>query len=283
MHLQAAATRAATLLSRNPALFCRVMLAKVNSARPMPRLPARKWIGGVRFECDLAADHATAPIYFGSYSLLVVNAMSNILKPGDVFVDVGANIGYLSAVAADLVGPAGQVHAFEPVPSHFEKLRRLAWLNPGYSILVNACAAGEVPERREINVTQEPGQSTFVPSYKPPSEIVFSLSVPVIRLDSYLAERKIQRVALIKIDVEGFELAVLRGLKGYIDSSTDRPALLCEIAPRAYPLLGRDISELQAFLGSYGYRAYDVADGRTRVDITKLHHVDDVLFLAGTR
>src|SRR5208282_4333029 len=101
MHLQATASRAATLLARNPTLFCRVMLGKLNTVRRMPPLPARTRIGGVLFECDLGHYRGTAPMYFGSYAPLVVHAMKKYLRPGDVFLDVGANIGYLSAVAAD--------------------------------------------------------------------------------------------------------------------------------------------------------------------------------------
>lgn len=280
MHLQATATRAATLLARNPALFCRVMLAKLNSARPMPALPVRKRIGEVLFEYDLAGYHGTAPMYFGSYSPLVVNAMRRILRPGDVFVDVGANIGYLSAVAADIVGPHGQIHAFEPVPEYFERLQHFAALNPRYSIELNACAVGDATGTQQIFVTREPGQSTLVPRYKTSEEVTSSLSVSVIRLDAYFAERKIDRVNLIKIDAEGYELPILRGLQGYFETQTCRPAILCEIAPRAYPLMGRDISELRDFMGNWGYTARDLADGRTPVDITALEYVEDVLFLA---
>jgi FkbM family methyltransferase len=280
MHLQATATRAATLLSRNPALFCRLMLAKLNTARRMPPLPARRRIGKVVFEYELGLYHGTAPMYFGSYALLVVDAMRRFLRPGDVFLDVGANIGYLSAVAANLVGPHGQVHAFEPVPDYFDRLRKLAALNPDYSFVANSCAAGETPGACTIYVTREAGQSTLVPLYKAASEIVSRLEVPVVRLDSYLESRRIQRVALIKIDAEGFELPILKGLEGYLAKSGYRPAIICEIAPRSYPLLGRRVSELAAFMANYGYSARDLVDGVSPVDIGALKHVDDVLFLA---
>jgi FkbM family methyltransferase len=280
MHLQTTAARAATLLSRNPALFCRLMLAKLNTARPMPPLPARKPIGRVTFELDLSDYRGTAPMYFGSYALLVVEAMRRFLRPGGVFLDVGANIGYLSAVAADLVGPRGEVHGFEPVPAYFDRLRRLAALNPNYSIIANSCAVGEISGACTIYVTREPGQSTLVPAYKARSEIVSSLEIPVVRLDSYLATRRIGRVALIKIDAEGFELPILKGLEGFLTKSGRRPPIICEIAPRAYPLLRRSISELSAFMAKYGYTARDLVDGVTPIDLVAIKHVEDVLFVA---
>jgi FkbM family methyltransferase len=280
MHLAATASRATTLLAKNPGLFCRVMLAKLNTARRMPPLPARKRIANVVFEFDLDRYRGTAPMYFGSYALPLVETMKRYLRPGDVFFDVGANIGYLSAIAAGLVGPSGQVHCFEPAPEYFERVEKLAALNPGYAFRANFCAAGEQPGKCRIYVTREPGQSTLVPAYKTDPEIISTLEVPVIRLDEYARERGIQRISLIKIDAEGFELPILRGLRGLFERSARLPPILCEIAPRAYPLLGRKISELASYMAAYGYRAHDLIDGTTSVDLEAMHHVDDVLFLA---
>jgi methyltransferase FkbM-like protein len=119
----------------------------------------------------------------------------------------------------------------------------------------------------------------LVAAYKTDPEIIATLEVPVIRLDSYAKERGIGRVALIKIDAEGFELPILRGLRGFFERSAQRPAILCEIAPRAYPLMGRKISELAGYMAEYGYRAHDLIDGTTPVNLEAIHHVDDVLFL----
>lgn len=282
MHLQTTASRAVTLFARNPSLFCRLLFAKLNTKRPMPPLPARRQIGEIVFECTLANYHGTAPMYFGSYALLVIEAMKRFLKPGDVFFDIGANIGYLSAIGAHLVGRRGQVHCFEPVPAYFAKLCRLMDLNPGYNIIANPFAAGQAFCASTIYVTREPGQSTLVRSYKARSEIVNELRVPVVRLDSYTERHKIRRVAMVKIDAEGFELPILKGFEGYFEKSGQRPAIICEIAPRAYSLMGRNIDELAAFMATYGYTARDLIDCSTPVDLREIDHVEDVLFMAGT-
>jgi FkbM family methyltransferase len=280
MYLRASASKAATLLARNPALFCRVMLSKINSTRTMPPLPAQRRINNVVFEYDLSHYRGTAPMYFGSYAPLVIAAMKRHLKPGDVFLDVGANIGYLSAIAAGIVGAQGQVHAFEPVPAYFNRLQRLAELNPSFRIVVNACGAGELSGLCTIYVTREPGQHTMVASYKNGPEITATLEVPVIRLDTYIAARRIGRVAMIKIDAEGFELPILQGLQGYFKGTSHRPPVICEIAPRAYPLMGKTLSHLKDHMEKFGYTARDLIDGVTPVDIRGMKHVDDVLFLA---
>ncbi len=280
MYLRASASRAATLLTKNPALFCRVMISKLNSTRQMPPLPARRHINNIVFEYDLSHYRGTAPMYFGSYAPLVIAAMKRHLKRGDVFLDVGANIGYLSAVAAGLVGVQGQVHAFEPVPAYFERLERLAELNPQHTIVANSCGAGAMSGRCTIYVTREAGQNTMVTAYKKAAEIESALQVPVIRLDTYSAARRIPRVALIKIDAEGFELPILRGLQEYFSGTAHRPAIICEIAPRAYPLMGKKLSDVTDYMGKFGYTARDLIDGMTPVDIRAMKHVDDVLFLS---
>jgi FkbM family methyltransferase len=280
MHLAATASRATTLLTKNPALFCRVLLAKINTARRMPPLPARKRIENIDFEFDLGVYRRTAPMYFGSYAIPIIETMKRLLRHGDVFFDIGANIGYLSAIAAGLVGPQGQVHCFEPVPDYFERVQRLVELNPNYTILPNACGAGEIPGSCKIYVTREPGQNTMVSDYKTGPEIVSTLDVPVIRLDSYIEERAIETVKLIKIDAEGFELPILKGLEKFFRRSSCRPDVICEIAPRAYPLMGRTISELAEYMADYGYTARDLLDGTTPVDLQAMRHVDDVLFSA---
>jgi FkbM family methyltransferase len=282
MHLQATASRAATIMAKDPALFCRLMLAKLNSARRMPPLPVRKYIGDVIVEFDLEHYRGTAPMYFGSYALLLVQAMKRFLKPGDIFIDVGANIGYLSAIGAGLVGPRGQVHCFEPVPDYFERLCRLAQLNPGHSIIPNPCGLGESAGQHTVYVTREAGQSTFVPSYKTEPDIVATLNVPVVRLDSYLATHHLEQIALIKIDAEGFELPILKGFQGYFERSSRRPPIICEIAPRAYSLLGRSLQELETFMHDHGYVVRDLVDGVTPVDLRAITHVEDVLFVTGS-
>lgn len=280
MYLRESASRAFTLLTKNPPLFGRVLLAKAKAVRPLPARPVQRRINGVSYEFESAGGGSSAAMYFGAYSPLVVNAMKRHLRPGDVFIDIGANTGYLSAVGAGLVGPQGQVHSFEPVPSYFEKVRRLAELNSRFQIHPVAAAAGNAPGSATIYITRASGQHTLVAGYKTELEVMATADIPITRLDSYIQARGIARVAAIKIDAEGFELPVLEGMRGYWETTGDRPAIICEIAPRAYALIGRSLGELKALISRYGYSVHDIIDGATPVDVTKLRHVTDVLLLA---
>lgn len=279
MHIRESASRAFTLLTKNPSLFGRVLVTKANAVRPIATVPPRCRIGDVFFDLDPANNRAAPAMFRGAYSPLVVDAMKRYLRPGDVFLDVGANVGYLSAVGAALVGPRGQVHSFEPVPRYFQNLRRLVELNSAYSIVANPWAAGAGPGTATILITHEPGQNTLVPGYKLGHEVQSALEISVVRLDSYIKTRTIASVALIKIDVEGFELPVLEGLRCFFDAG-QRPAIICEIAPRAYRLLSRSVAELDELMSAYGYSTRDIIDGKTLVNLPELRHVTDVLFLA---
>lgn len=218
-------------------------------------------------------------MYFGSYALPLIHAMHRNLHEGDVFIDVGANIGYVSAIAADIVGPGGEVHCFEPVARYFERLIELARANPRHKIAVNRCAAGESAGKSTIYVTREPGQNTMVPGYKTGAEVDSIEDISVVRLDDYLLGRGVRRVAMIKIDAEGFELPVLKGLSQYLRSASNPPTIACEIAPKAYALMGRDICEVSEYMASHGYGSFDVLDGKTPVQLSGLREVEDVLFL----
>jgi FkbM family methyltransferase len=255
------------------------MIGKINTTRRLPPFPARKLINGVVFEYDLAHYRGTAPMDFGSYAPLIVEVMKRFLRPGGVFVDVGANIGYLSAIGAGLVGPQGEVHAFEPVPAYSNRLGRLAELNPRHKIFANAHAAGETPGTCTIYVTREPGQNTMIRAYQQPVEVVSTLEVPVVRLDDYIEAKTLRNISLFKIDAEGFELPVLKGLERYFASTRKRPPIICEIAPRAYALQGRKLTDLADYMSAHGYSARDLIDPGRRVDVCGIKQVEDVLFL----
>ncbi len=277
--VRVAASRAGALLVKNPALFCRIVAAKLNTARPLPSPPLRRKIGAIEIEFGDREYRGTAPMYYGSYALPLLDAMRRYLKAGDTFIDVGANIGYISAVAADIVGTPGQVHAFEPVGRYFERLSELARANPAHTIVANRCAAGATPGAGTIAVTHEPGQNTMVPGYKRDGEVEHVEVVRVVRLDQYFSENQLHRVAMIKIDAEGFELPILKGLSAHLERCINLPVIACEIAPKAFALLDESADHLAAFMAHYDYRCVDILDAKTPVTLSGLREVQDVLFL----
>ena len=117
--------KAMALLGSHPGLLWGSIKGRVAARAPWRHgLTEGRVRGGIRFEFPLDADPDIRLMLHGGYEAFTMRALRRCLAPGDTFVDVGANIGYLSAVAAGIVGPTGAVHSFEPVPRLFERLER---------------------------------------------------------------------------------------------------------------------------------------------------------------
>lgn len=244
---------------------------------------AQKKIKGVIFSFNFRfseKDLYIKQMYFGCYQIALVEAMKKILKPGDIFIDVGASIGYLTAIGASLVGKEGEVHSFEPVPEHFQILKNLSLINPDYKIIVRNYALGEKTGIGKMDCTVFVGGNTMISGFLTFHKVSKkkSIDVPVIRLDDYIKEKKLGKISLIKIDVEGFEFPVLKGLENYFKETTDRPIIICEITPSAYPLLGYTRNQLLEYMRKYGYEAYNIMNPKLKVDITKFKEGTDVIF-----
>ncbi len=124
------------------------------------------------------------------------------LRGGDVVVDAGANIGLVSLVAADAVGPAGAVHAIEANPVVARYLQANVRANHAANVRVHPVALGAAPGTAWLSSAADDSQNYLLgrPSGR---------SVPVVRLDALLAD--VPRVNLLKVDVEGYERFVLAG------------------------------------------------------------------------
>jgi FkbM family methyltransferase len=137
-----------------------------------------------------------------TYDMNLIATIRNLLESGNTFVDVGANVGYVSAVAASIVGPQGFVHGFEPLRECVPHLDRLKTLNDGYNLHFNYCALASEPG--ELAISFDPEGDARQATLLPGKEYARSYSVDVMRFDDY-AERNCVAVDLVKIDVEGFE------------------------------------------------------------------------------
>ncbi len=279
--------KARALLASNPKMFCKVLGCKLIRILPSPHGSIVKKINGVVFEFDFDAyGPQMKTMHWGAYEPLTIDVMRKFLKEGDIFIDVGASVGFLTATGAGLVGKAGEVHSFEPAPRESQRLEKLSQANPLYKIVVNSCAAGAHPGWATLDVSGLPwiGWNTLVPNFMRREAWKESLRVPVIRLDDYIKNKigtESDRISLIKIDTEGFKFGVLEGLRGYFESSSHRPAILCEVTPRLYPaLLGRTLDEFSCYMEAYGYRCFDLFNPREEFDLTQLREPADVLFVS---
>jgi len=273
--------RVARLAWAAPGALIRTLVGKLLARTGRPRQPRVSRVGQVRWEFPVHLDPLVRLMYWGAYEAFTVVALRRLLRPGDTFLDIGANVGYLSAIGADRVGPTGQVHAFEPMPAYAAWVERLRDLNPDRAITVNRCAVGDAPGEATLNCTATAnlGWNTLVPGLMAGEPTPSQITVPVITLGGYLTERAatLGRVGCIKIDVEGYELPVLVGMADWLRTQSPRPPILCEVAPVAYPAMGRSLQELEDLLRSLGYEATDLEAWGRPVALTALRETTMVV------
>ena len=217
-------------------------------------------------------------MYLGLNSNPVIHVMLRHIIKGSVFIDVGANVGYLSAIGAGCVGKEGQVHSFEPVPLYFEKLKEMTLLNKQYQIFINNFALGDENGTASIDINNEIiGANTMVSGLLKKESIKETLKIDVKRLDNYIIENNIQNISLIKIDVEGFEYFLLKGLTKFFEKNIESlPPIIMEITPFAYPLLGHKLEDIDNLLKKYNYVSFN-SEGTSKLDLKTLNKLTNVL------
>ncbi|NUH36282.1 FkbM family methyltransferase [Streptomyces samsunensis] len=221
--------------------------------RPLHRLARTRF--GATFAVD-TQDLIQRYLYlFGVWEPHMTRWLQRRLKPGDVFVDVGANIGYYSVLASRLVGGSGKVVAVEASPTFLRLLQRHARRNGCANIrTVNAA----VSDREELLTfilasSRNMGANSVVP-YDGPAESTFEIAARP--LPDLLTEDEITRARVIKVDVEGAEGGVVRGLVPLLDRLRPDAELTVEVTPQRMAELGDSVEELLAALTGHGFHVY---------------------------
>ena len=220
------------------------------------------WIGGeraiatpwpgVRFETDLT-DRIQRQMWANVYEPHVRECFSALLKPGDVYFDVGGHIGFHAVFAAHRVGADGRVFAFEAAPRNYERLagnlaqfpwaravNAAVWDHSGS--LVFECSStksesgwGTVSEVRDFGTGEH-------------------VTVPCVALDDFIAETRLERWDAVKLDAEGSEFAVLRGAESSLEKF--RPSLVTEFNAVLMERNGKSPLGLPDWLLERGYRIF---------------------------
>lgn len=194
----------------------------------------------------------------GGWEPLETMVISAALKPGDTFVDVGANIGFFSLLAHRLVGPTGRVHAVEATPSTADLLEGNIARNDAGRIIVHRCAAGDRRGTAAMVVHDAGNIGSNHLALDSETTAGDTGTIPLRRLDDLLTGEAIR---LIKLDIEGAEAMALRGASGLLDGEA-APALLFEFSPTMLRDMGDDPVSLLHFLEAKGYQIYEIHPDR---------------------
>jgi FkbM family methyltransferase len=231
--------------------------------RDVPRRRVTESAVGPRFAVD-TQDLIQRYVYlFGVWEPRMTQWLRRRLRPGDTFVDVGANIGYFSVLAAGLVGPEGRVVAIEASRDFQDRLTRNARLNARTNARTNIRAVHTaVSDRRQtltfvLASSANMGANSIVP-YDGPAESTFTIEA--FPLPDVLAADEIANARVIKIDVEGAEGSVVRGMAPLLDELRPDAEVTVEVTPERMARLGDDVAELLDTMRSAGFHVYRLAN-----------------------
>ena len=194
-----------------------------------------------------------------------------VVSPGDVCFDIGAAGGIYMYLLARRAGPSGRVHAFEPRPRPCRAIGRAGRLLGMDTVSVHPVGFADERGSMEILIPSRHGvpfttRAFLAPTHGRHAEQIpdgftgmQSLTIPMTTIDHFVVDRTVRRIDFIKADVEGAELALLKGARMSIERW--RPTILLEIEERHLGRYGKHPTEVVKFLTRYGYRMHVFADG----------------------
>ncbi|MCP4309771.1 MAG: FkbM family methyltransferase [Bacteroidetes bacterium] len=201
--------------------------------------------------------------YTGTYEKGALATMKQLLRPGDCFVDVGANIGLMSIFASTVVGPEGKVLAFEPNPETATILEENIRLNHISNIESFRYAMGKNPGMALIYDRWDSNRGSA--SLIKPGEEAESHEIEVTTLSDFFRKETDKLPSLIKLDIEGFELEALEGALDLLNSRNP-PMLMVECSRTRDNTFGRGSEPLYDFLMGLGpYRIFRGKKEKNRV------------------
>ena len=220
---------------------------------------------------------------FGVWEPVITRFVKSRLKPGDLFVDIGANVGYYSLLAAKLVGPEGHVIAIEASATIARTLEQNIALNRLTNVEVVRAA---VADRRKTvpmfaAAARNSGQSTTIASTAHRRGYRLEAQIEAYPLHELIDFERLRRARLIKVDVEGAEAQLFDGIQPFLSSFSDQTEWTFELTPGALAEQGRSAAEIIGMFAESGYRLYRIeniyrVEGYVRPPIAVLEQITDI-------
>jgi FkbM family methyltransferase len=185
------------------------------------------------------------------YETAVTETLWRLTSPGDHVADIGANIGYMASILSARVGRSGKVYCFEPHPQMVAELRRnVALWRCGQSCSIWQAAVGESSGSGSLFIPEYFSDNHGISSVSPRYDLGTNTEIPIniVALDDVIPESV--SLAVVKIDVEGHELSVFKGMQDILESRRVRYIVFEEAAPFPAPT--------HSFLTDRGYATYGI-------------------------
>ena len=220
---------------------------------------------GATFEGSLRDGIQNFMYFFGVHEPGLTKVFRMQLKPGDICIDIGANVGAHTLLAAHLVGSGGQVHAVEASPTiHARLLRNLARNDAGhvrtYNVAVTDVAG---PVTVFMHGDQNSGATTIMADVAQDRHALAETEIQGLPLADILDADVIANARLVKIDVEGAEWLVLQGMRDTLGTMHEDCLVLMEINKDALAAMHRSIDDILELFGAHGFEAVEIANEYT--------------------
>jgi FkbM family methyltransferase len=193
--------------------------------------------------------------FFGEYESGTNQVLAKYIKPGDTVIEAGANIGSETLLIAKIAS-GGHVHAFEPNPYTFQRLKINVSVNELTNVNIYDCALGESNSNIQFNIFPKDFCNSGMSSKYMETAKTRKIDVVQKTLDSFIEENNINKVDFIKMDIQGAEMDMLTGAAGTI--SRFRPTIFTE-ACEPY----NDTKLLYQVLKDYGYNILLIGEKET--------------------
>lgn len=207
----------------------------------------------------------------GSWERGTTRLFEDIIQKGMVVLDVGANIGYFTLIAAKLVGEEGKVFAFEPEPYNFDLLVRNIKLNGYNNVIPTQKAISDKNGRATLFLDKTRWTQHSLTRGNIVNSGGNSVEVEVQTLDDFLKDFG-YRVDFAKIDVQGAESAVIQGMRQIIENNKNLK-LVVQFSPEQLRSFGSSPEEFLNKLTGYGFKLYQIGESKEQmvpVDIASL-------------
>ena len=190
--------------------------------------------------------------WYGYYEKELGEVFNKIVKPGDVFLDLGANIGYFSLLVASN-WPSVKVFSFEPLAALFQHMNDNVRLNNIKNISTVNAAVGETNEEKELFVSgpDNLGMSSF---HQPGNYSGKKERVKVVAIDDWLKTSGLSKIDIIKLDIEGSELAALKGMREVLQRQ--KPVLIAEMNPESLSMFNLKPSAIREYLKQLNFEGF---------------------------
>lgn len=245
---------------------------------------------GARIELRLPDSIQNSILLTGVWEPLITRTIQRDLQKGDVFIDIGANIGYYTLLASRIVGASGKVYAFEASPSIFKRLERNLAINRSTNVRIQNIAISSHAGTCSIWTAPEGnlGHSTIMDKVALSDGHAKEATVACDSIANLIPPIDLFKARFIKVDIEGAERMMMEGVKDVLENFSEDTEWIMELSPEFCPNGTIDTNFIFNIFTEAGYSCYQiprpdrvgdiVSDNLIKLESAPTGRLNDVVF-----